>query len=82
MAEENLAQNAEQANGEDAVISMVDYLKEEEELENDANAVLGGSDEDQCTFPLVKRKLFLYLVIKVLYEHVTMLPGLLFLSVP
>lgn len=56
MAEEHLARNAEQANEEDAVISMVDYLKEEEELENDANAVLGGSDEERCTFPLVKSK--------------------------
>ena len=38
---------------EEPVISMVDYLKEEEELENDAHAVLGGSDEHHCTYPRV-----------------------------
>ena len=44
---------AADVDSEDAVISMVDYLKEEEELENDAHAVLGGSDEHHCTYPMV-----------------------------
>ena len=54
MAEENIAQNAGNENEEDKVISMVDYLQEEQELEEDANAVLGDSDENQCTYPMVK----------------------------
>ncbi|XP_052263791.1 putative E3 ubiquitin-protein ligase UBR7 isoform X8 [Dreissena polymorpha] len=54
MAENIEPENAleENENENDAVISMVDYLKEEEELENDANAVLGGSDDTQCTYSL------------------------------
>ena len=43
---------------EEPVISMVDYLKEEEELENDAHAVLGGSDEHHCTYPMVINYVF------------------------
>ncbi|KAJ1519581.1 hypothetical protein ONE63_004856 [Megalurothrips usitatus] len=45
------------ANGHDAeddesnAITMVDVLKEETELEEDANAVLGGSDPQNCTYP-------------------------------
>lgn len=34
-------------------ITMVDVLKEESELEEDANAVLGGSDPQNCTYPQV-----------------------------
>ena len=54
--------SAVDSNTEDAVISMVDYLREEEELENDAHAVLGGSDEHHCTYPMVifRTSLFLY----------------------
>lgn len=51
MADQDSAQNAENENED--VISMVDYLKEEEELEKDAKAVLGDSDENQCTFSKV-----------------------------
>ncbi|XP_060570562.1 putative E3 ubiquitin-protein ligase UBR7 [Ruditapes philippinarum] len=50
MSGENLAGNAEQETSDDAVISMVDYLKEEENLVEDANAVLGDSDENHCTY--------------------------------
>uniref|UniRef100_T1IMN0 Putative E3 ubiquitin-protein ligase UBR7 n=1 Tax=Strigamia maritima TaxID=126957 RepID=T1IMN0_STRMM len=32
-------------------ITMVDVLEEEKELEDDANAVLGGSDDQNCTYP-------------------------------
>ncbi|XP_061172829.1 putative E3 ubiquitin-protein ligase UBR7 [Saccostrea echinata] len=34
------------------VLSMVDVLKEEVELEEEANAVLGDSDDQNCTYPL------------------------------
>lgn len=39
--------------GED-VLSMIDVLKEENELEEEANAVLGDSDDQNCTYPKVK----------------------------
>ena len=45
--EENVEE--EEAN----VITMVDVLKEEEELEDDANAVLGASDDKNCTYSQV-----------------------------
>lgn len=32
------------------VVSMVDVLEEEQLLEEDANAVLGGSDDRNCTY--------------------------------
>lgn len=32
-------------------ITMVDFLAEEEKLEADAKAVLGGSDPKNCTYP-------------------------------
>lgn len=35
---------------EDPAVSMVDVLREEEELEADANAVLGDSDATNCTY--------------------------------
>lgn len=35
------------------VITMVDVLKEEEELEDDAKAVLGASDDQNCTYSRV-----------------------------
>jgi E3 ubiquitin-protein ligase UBR7 len=35
---------------ESNVITMVDVLKEEEELEDDAKAVLGASDDQNCTY--------------------------------
>lgn len=38
--------------GEEALVSMVDILEEEQELEADANAVLGGSDAKNCTYQL------------------------------
>lgn len=53
MDDEKLAGNAAEENADDAVISMVDYLKKEQELADDADAVLGDSDENQCTFQLV-----------------------------
>jgi len=38
---------------ESNVITMVDVLKEEEELEDDAKAVLGASDDQNCTYSRV-----------------------------
>lgn len=34
-------------------VSMVEVLEEEQKLEEDANAVLGGSDPVHCTYPKV-----------------------------
>lgn len=38
---------------EDSGITLVDVLEEEDQLEEDANAVLGGSDDQNCTYSLV-----------------------------
>lgn len=35
------------------VLTMVDVLEEEQKLEEDANAVLGASDEKNCTYSKV-----------------------------
>lgn len=35
-------------------VTMVDVLQEEQELEEDANAVLGASDEKNCTYSKVR----------------------------
>ncbi|XP_018621579.1 putative E3 ubiquitin-protein ligase UBR7 [Scleropages formosus] len=44
--------------GEEATVSLVDVLEEDEELENEASAVLGGSDSEKCSYPegYVKRQ--------------------------
>lgn len=43
---------------EDEVVSMVDVLQEDNELEEEARAVLGDSDDQHCTYPVgyVKRQ--------------------------
>lgn len=41
-------------NSSEDVLSMVDVLKEENDLEEEANAVLGDSDDQNCTYPKVK----------------------------
>ena len=38
---------------EEEEFSMVDVLQEDNELEEEANAVLGGSDDQNCTYPSV-----------------------------
>ena len=38
---------------EDGGITLVDVLEEEAQLEEDANAVLGGSDDKNCTYSSV-----------------------------
>jgi E3 ubiquitin-protein ligase UBR7 len=37
------------------VVTMVDVLKEEQELEDDAKAVLGASDDKNCTYSQVNK---------------------------
>ncbi|XP_072895254.1 putative E3 ubiquitin-protein ligase UBR7 [Hemitrygon akajei] len=43
---------------EDPIVSLADVLEENEELEHEACAVLGGSDSDKCSYPegYVKRQ--------------------------
>ncbi|XP_066532670.1 putative E3 ubiquitin-protein ligase UBR7 isoform X1 [Hoplias malabaricus] len=43
---------------EEATVSLVDVLEEDEELEQEASAVLGGSDSEKCSYPegYVKRQ--------------------------
>ena len=38
---------------EDNGVTLVEILEEEAQLEEDANAVLGGSDDANCTYHLV-----------------------------
>lgn len=38
---------------ENVVLSMVDVLEENKALEEEANAVLGASDDQNCTYPQV-----------------------------
>ncbi|XP_038075037.1 putative E3 ubiquitin-protein ligase UBR7 isoform X2 [Patiria miniata] len=47
-----MADEVQQEDNEDTVLSMVDVLQESEELEEEATAVLGDSDDKYCTYPL------------------------------
>ena len=38
---------------EDEIVSMVDVLQEDNELEEEARAVLGDSDDQHCTYVVV-----------------------------
>lgn len=38
---------------EEQTVSLVDVLEEDQELEEEASAVLGGSDSDHCSYPQV-----------------------------
>lgn len=40
--------------GDVSLKGLVDQLDEEDRMVEDANAVLGGSDDDRCTFPDVR----------------------------
>lgn len=41
------------------MVSMLDVLQEDAALEDEANAVLGGSDDKQCTYnQVIKNQLF------------------------
>lgn len=39
--------------GDDAIVSLQDVVDEDQQLEQTANAVLGDSDDTQCTYPKV-----------------------------
>ena len=42
------------AGGDDeAIVSLQDVVEEDQQLEQTANAVLGDSDDTQCTYPKV-----------------------------
>ncbi|KAJ8721159.1 hypothetical protein PYW07_001934 [Mythimna separata] len=48
----NISEDAEMAECDgDKVVTMVDVLQEQQEFEDDANAVLGASDDKNCTYP-------------------------------
>lgn len=50
----SISQEKEIPEKEDAnVVTMVDVLEEENELEEDAYAVLGGADDKACTYSKV-----------------------------
>ena len=38
---------------EDTIVSLQDVLEEDQELENTANAVLGDSDDTECSYAKV-----------------------------
>lgn len=40
------------------VVSLQDVLEEDRQLEQDANAVLGDSDDSECTYPKVKNQVY------------------------
>lgn len=52
-SDESFRNGCDAEDDESNAITMVDVLKEENELEEDANAVLGGSDPQNCTYPQV-----------------------------
>lgn len=48
----NIAEDAEMAECDgDKVVTMMDVLQEQQDFEEDANAVLGASDDKNCTYP-------------------------------
>lgn len=53
---------------EDEVVSMVDVLHEDNELEEEARAVLGDSDDQHCTYLTVSSVLSLHLFSLLLRE--------------
>ena len=43
---------------EESGVTMVDVLQDEQDLEDDANAVLGGADDKNCTYSQGKTNLY------------------------
>ena len=43
----------EHEGGGDTIVSLQDVVEEDQQLEQTANAVLGDSDDTQCTYPKV-----------------------------
>lgn len=55
----NIAEDAEMAECDgDKVVTMMDVLQEQHDIEEDANAVLGASDDKNCTYPKVCKTAF------------------------
>ncbi|KAM4014188.1 putative E3 ubiquitin-protein ligase UBR7 [Anomaloglossus baeobatrachus] len=56
--EQGEKRSAEEAAGEEPVLSLLDVLEEDDALEDEACAVLGGSDTEKCSYPegYVKRQ--------------------------
>lgn len=51
----NITEEAEMAECDgDKVVTMMDVLEEQQNFEEDANAVLGASDDKNCTYLKVK----------------------------
>jgi len=53
MADDEEIHKAEDANDQDQVMSMVDVLNDEQQLQEDATAVLGACDDNVCTYSQV-----------------------------
>ncbi len=51
---------------EEQTVSLVDVLEEDEELEEEASAVLAGSDSDHCSYPQVSACLLLLLLLLII----------------
>ena len=52
----NIAEDADMAECDgDKVVTMMDVLQEQQEFEEDANAVLGASDDKNCTYSKVEK---------------------------
>lgn len=50
----NITEDAEMADCDgDKVVTMMDVLQEQQDFEEDANAVLGASDDKNCTYSKV-----------------------------
>lgn len=45
---------------EQAIVSLQDVIEEDQQLEDTANAVLGDSDDTQCTYRRVGRFIYSY----------------------
>lgn len=59
--EKNTSEDAEMADCDgEKVVTMMDVLQEQEEFEDDVNAVLGASDEKNCTYSKVNLCLSFY----------------------
>lgn len=53
----DITDNEEMTESEE-VVTMMDVLQEQQDFEDDANAVLGASDEKNCTYTKVNKIFF------------------------
>lgn len=60
---------------EEQTVSLVDVLEEDEELEEEASAVLAGSDSDHCSYPQVSA-LYIYVCVFICLQLVSHSTGL------